>query len=313
MLAFLLSSGNATGVASAASRAAQDEHLKVPKGEIVVKFPAATLPVRREVLIESVKTAAHAVSNYYGRFPVRHLTVDIKLRDTSHPLFASEHLGESIRVQLGTTATAAHLEHNWVMTHEMVHLAFPDLEQRYSWIEEGLATYLEPIARAQVGQIPVEDVWSDLVERLPEGFPHAGSGGLNDGGNYARIYWGGALYWFLADLEIREETHNKKGIQDVLVGVLNRGGDGSRHWEVEKFLKVAKEIIGLDTFRELYLRLGSKPETVELKGIWEKLGVSKVGKKWVFDDKAPLASIRRSMTGAEKATGVPPTNRTARP
>lgn len=39
------------------------------------------------------------------------------------------------------------------MTHEMVHLAFPSVPDQHHWIEEGLATYVEPIARARASEI----------------------------------------------------------------------------------------------------------------------------------------------------------------
>ena len=40
----------------------------------------------------------------------------------------------------------ADLEQDWVMTHEMCHLAFPSMDEKYVWLGEGLASYLEPLA-----------------------------------------------------------------------------------------------------------------------------------------------------------------------
>jgi hypothetical protein len=33
------------------------------------------------------------------------------------------------------------------MTHEFVRTAFPDVADEHHWTEEGIATYVEPIAR----------------------------------------------------------------------------------------------------------------------------------------------------------------------
>jgi len=50
---------------------------------------------------------------------------------------------------------------------------------RHHWIEEGLATYLEPVARAQGGQLDPRVVWSELAAGLPTGLPRAGDRGLD--------------------------------------------------------------------------------------------------------------------------------------
>jgi hypothetical protein len=46
------------------------------------------------------------------------------------------------------------------MTHELLHTAFPDVSEQHHWIEEGIAAYVEPIARAQVGHLAAETVWA---------------------------------------------------------------------------------------------------------------------------------------------------------
>jgi hypothetical protein len=53
----------------------------------------------------------------------------------------------------------------------MVHLAFPSVPQNHHWIEEGLATYVEPIARARGGNLTAEKIWVDMVEGMPQGLP----------------------------------------------------------------------------------------------------------------------------------------------
>jgi hypothetical protein len=60
---------------------------------------------------------------------------------------------------VGQHATLADLNDDWELTHEMVHFGFPSVEDRHHWIEEGIATYVEPIARAQVGRLTAEQVW----------------------------------------------------------------------------------------------------------------------------------------------------------
>jgi carbon monoxide dehydrogenase subunit G len=40
----------------------------------------------------------------------------------------------------------------------------PDVPEEQHWLEEGLATYVEPIARAKVGIIPEGEVWRGLID-----------------------------------------------------------------------------------------------------------------------------------------------------
>lgn len=84
------------------------------------------------------------------------------------------------------------LRRDWVVAHELVHLGFPSVDESHHWMEEGLATYVEPIARARAGQLLAAKVWSDLVEGLPQGLPAPGDRGLDHTPTWGRTYWGGA-------------------------------------------------------------------------------------------------------------------------
>ena len=95
------------------------------------------------------------------------------------------------------------------MTHELIHMAFPSVRRRHHWIEEGLATYVEPIARAQAGTLSAERVWADLMRDLPRGEPGPGDGGLDDTDSWGRTYWGGALFCLVADVRFLERTGNR--------------------------------------------------------------------------------------------------------
>ena len=92
-------------------------------------------------------------------------------------------------------------------------------------MEEGLATYVEPLGRARTGLIAVEQVWSELLDGLPKGLPGAGDRGLDRTPTWGRTYWGGALFWFLADVEIRRRTSGRRGL-DALRAIVVRRDEG---------------------------------------------------------------------------------------
>jgi hypothetical protein len=70
---------------------------------------------------------------------------------------------------VGREATSGGLSDDWVLVHEMVHLALPDVGRRHQWLAEGLATYVEGIARAQFGNREIADVWAEYRHSMPMG------------------------------------------------------------------------------------------------------------------------------------------------
>src|SRR6185436_8924834 len=141
--------------------------------------------------------------------------------------------------------TRADLDVDWVAVHEMIHLAFPSVAREHLWIEEGLATYLEPVVRVRAGMMSEDDAWRALVEMLPNGLPRAGDRGLDRTRTWGRVYWGGALYCLLADIEIRKRTQNAHGLDDALRGILRAGGNDAAHWPLERALDAGDRATGV--------------------------------------------------------------------
>src|SRR5258708_12201474 len=105
-------------------------------------------------------------------------------------------------MRLGQHETEEELSEDWTITHEFVHLAFASLPDNQHWMEEGLATYVEPIARAQAGQLSSEQVWRGMVLGMPQGEPKRGDRGLDWTLSWGRTYSGGALFCLCAAVPI---------------------------------------------------------------------------------------------------------------
>ncbi len=235
---------------------------------------------------------------YYGKFPVPRLKLRIassagtRARDGT----AYGWRGPLITIALGRDATLPSLADDWLLTHEMVHLAFPSVAERHHWLEEGLATYVESIAQARAGLLSRERVWRDFVVGLPQGQPQSGDRGLDGTPTWGRTYWGGALFYLRADLLIRERTGNRFGLEHSLRAILAAGGSIDRDWSIDQVLDVADQAVGVPVFRELYEEMRSQPIVVDLGKLWQQLGIERHGNTVVFDDRAPLASIRNAIT-----------------
>ena len=286
------------------ARAETKLHFDVGGGSIDVIIDRDQPELSQTDLSKWVRDAAESVSAYYGRFPVPHLVVRIAPFDGSGVrngrTFATD--GGLILMRVGNQTTAQELASDWMLTHEMVHLAFPSVADQNHWIEEGIAVYVEPIARIQAGHLDAASMWRDLVRDMPQGLPKAGDQGLDHTHTWGRTYWGGAIFCFLADVQIRRETKNAKGLQDALRGILESGGDIRRDWELERALGVGDRATGTHVLMNLYMQMRDRPVETNLDALWKQLGVSVEDGVAHFQDDAELSSIRRSIVAKTPAS-----------
>jgi hypothetical protein len=301
MIVALMSPALLAGCSSTAPLHAVRLHtlkLHAANSVIVVTHSPRELGVRDADLEHWVWDAAAAVQTYYGRFPVQRLNVDVEPTHGLGPQSgAAFGLGVPvIRMNVGRGSDASDLTIDWMLTHEMVHLAFPRVALEHHWIEEGVATYVEPIARAQAGQISVKLVWRDLLVGLPQGLPRNGDLGLDRTPTWGRIYWGGALFCLLADIEIRKRTANRLGLQHALRGILQDGGNIQSIWPLTLALEQGDAAVGVPVLMELYEQMRATAVDVDLDTLWRELGVSMVDGEVIFDEQARLAPIRRAIT-----------------
>jgi hypothetical protein len=272
-------------------------------GPIHVDYQATGLTVTEPQVLHWIDTARRAVIEYYGRYPVPDVTIRVKARpgdgDPSGTTYGDED-GAFIRLGIGTETPNDELQAGWVMTHEMVHLAFPRAPDNQHWAEEGQATYIEPIARAQIGDLSVDYLWQETLEGMPKGLPADGDQGLDHTATWGRTYWGGALFYLMADVEIRERTHNLHGLQDALRAVEAANGNVETTWPLEKSFAMGDKAVGVPVLEELYAQWKDKPAPVDLPALWKKLGVSLKDGKIAYDDSAPDAAIRKAITTPER-------------
>jgi hypothetical protein len=272
--------------------------LKVTGATIDVTLPDEPMKLSQEDLLGWVKTSATTVANYYGHFPVSHLT--LKIRSTSgsgirHGVTYPKD-GGLIFISVGRDADIAATKDDWVLVHEMIHLAFPSMEDDQHWIEEGISTYVEPVARVRAGGMPLNEMWRTFVRDMPKGEPGADDHGLDNTHTWGRTYWGGAIFCLLADVRIREHTKNRKGLEDALRGINRSGGNINEDWDIQKALAMGDKATGTTVLRDLYQSMRDKPAPVDLDQLWTKLGITMKDGDVTFNDKAPEANIRKAIT-----------------
>jgi hypothetical protein len=272
--------------------------LLIGGSKIDVTIEPGDMKLTQPELLHWVQSAAEAVATYYGRYPVPHVTLRIIPVD-GHGVRHGQTWGFSgglIKIRVGAETQASELAGDWMLTHEMVHLGFPSVAETHHWIEEGIAVYVEPIARIQAKQMTAAQMWADLVRDMPKGQPQSGDQGLDHTHSWGRTYWGGALFCFVADVEIRRQTHNHKGLQDALRGILNAEGDIRHDWDLRQALTAGDKATGTSVLAGLYAKWKDQPINVDLSALWKELGIEPDGRSVHLIEDASLASIRRAIT-----------------
>jgi hypothetical protein len=284
------------GLTACASAHALNIH--VGNADFTVNVPDNELKATDADLTTYIQHGATAVIRYFGRFPMDHANINIRAVGGDRVRFGrtTPYDGGTITMMIGRDATASALNDDWTLTHEMTHLAFPATRQdNHEWLAEGMATYIEPIARAQAGYLTPAYVWNEFVDDMHKGEPQQGDQGLDHTPTWGRTYWGGALFYLVADVEIRRATHNQKGVQDAFRAIMNDKGTIEYTWPIAMIMREGDQATGTHILEDLYAAWKDKPVEVDLPKLWQQLGVVKQGDTVVFNDKAPEAGVRQAI------------------
>jgi hypothetical protein len=277
--------------------------VKLGGAELQVDFAPGALDLGDDPVLAHIGRAAEAVVAYFGRFPVsraRVLVVPVAGRGGAPQGTTWGDMNGFqgfTRLRIGEHTTQADLTDDWVTTHELVHMGFPSQEREHHWIEEGLATYIEPLARVKTGELTARTVWGDAFRDMHQGEPQGGDQGLDHTHTWGRTYWGGALFSLVADVQIRRETANRKGLQDALRAIVAQGGTIDQEWPIEKAFEVGDRATGTHVLTNLYAAWKDAPVTVDLDKLWSDLGVRRGEDSVEFVPSAPDAKIREAIAG----------------
>ncbi len=250
-----------------------------------------------------IDRSAHIVADYYGQFPAPLVVIELRGMDGSgvNGGRTTNDTGLMIQMRVGRETSAEAFAADWVLVHEMVHLALPEIGKTHDWLAEGLATYVEGVARAQYGNRTIADVWAEDRQSMPKGLPKPGEGGMDQSPSWGRTYWGGALYCLQADVAIREQTANRVGLQTALRAILKETGGYGLDSNIGEVLRIGDAATGTHVLSGLYQQIRTTPQTPNLDLLWTLLGVPGEPLTQPFDDRAPLAAIRIAITAKPDA------------
>jgi hypothetical protein len=277
--------------------------IDVPGGPLEVVLLGTPLAMGDAATLAWVRDAALCVASLYdGRFPAPATIFVLKARRGDGVVFGRvmSLTGGSVMLLFGTDTKPASEHDDWVAVHELSHLGTASLVGEAHWLEEGLATYYEPILRERAGWMTEAQLWKHFVDSMPRGEPQPGDPPrLEDRDDTDSTYWGGALFCLLVDLEIRKATHGAKSLDDVMRAVHDRLGDATHGTKLAEFMRIGDEATGTRALDDVYAHFAVAGEPVDLEAIGHSLGVfaTAEGPDGVVTlrDDAPLSAIRRGI------------------
>jgi hypothetical protein len=263
----------------------------------------------RDDLVEWVRRTVMMTAGYWDGFTNRRMLVSLVASPGRRGVGYGRTVpggGSTVMIQVGERSNRADLQNDWVLPHEFVHTGMPFLRGNGMWFMEGAATYVEPIVRARAGWKTEPEVWREWVENLPRGLSALDSG--MEGGS---AYWGGALFFLLADIEIRRATSGAKGVEDCFKGARRLGGPmaPTERWSVTEYVARCDEALGAPLMAKVMERYVGKSNRIDLDALWRDLGVRFDGTTITTNDAAPLAAIRKLIVAGPPGraqTRVPP-------
>ncbi len=278
--------------------------LDVLGGRLDVALLGSPLAMGDPATLDWLRESAACVASLFGRFPADATLFVVPVRGASQVVFGRvmSLAGGSVALLFGDQTRASSLHENWVVVHELFHLGCPSFVGEGHWLEEGLATYYEPILRERAGWMTEAELWSHFSREMPRGLRGASDPpALEDRDDIDSTYWGGALFALLADVRIRRRTGNARSLDDVMRAVLATEGNATQTATVADFLRVGDDASGTHELTAVYASWAQRGENVDLDSLWRELGVGgpQTGRVDVdLRPDAPLAAVRQAIASS---------------
>ena len=250
-----------------------------------------------------------ALSSSAAPYPNPHLqilAIDTPSRADASPVpfgHVIRDQGEAVRFFVDSQRDLAALDYDWTAVHELAHPLLPYVDRR--WISEGFASYYQNVLQARRGEYSEQEMW----RRLLRSFRRAGevanmSPEQTETAEFWRarmmIYWAGAALALQQDVALRQ--HHGQTLDRVLSQLARCCLPSQQTWRSTELMERLDQLSQTQVFSQLYQRVAYGNGMPDLGPLLRDLGVVEVDTDAVeMRDDAPLAEIRRRLTGAAAA------------
>jgi hypothetical protein len=224
--------------------------------------------------------------------------------------------GDAVHLYIDQTRPQAEFLADWVLIHELSHLLHPFTDGDGPWLYEGIASYYQTILPARAGWRDELDTWDALHAGFRRGIKGSKPGQslaqasrdmLRERG-FLRVYWSGAAFALLADLELRRTSGGVRSLDWALGELRRRFGPYDRHWRAREVVDALDRVSGGRVFGELYRRWLPSDGFPDLTEAYRRLGIEVVDDRRLrLHDDPHAAALRAALLGrrspGDRATG----------
>jgi hypothetical protein len=291
------------------------ERIEVPGATIEVAILEGLSPDTRAHVVPWLEQAARAVALPFGRFPRADAqVVVIPTAPSAEPVrFGTMNRGggASAAMLLPANAELQPLLHDWVAVHEFSHLLAPFIERDDAWLSEGLATYYQEVLRVRTGMELEQDAWRRLYEGslLGRDAKHSlaeQSADMFRSFSFKLVYWAGASFALMGDVELRRRTHGRLSLDQVMAELAASADCSQRSFTAREVIERLDRIAGAPIFSDLMKRWVHGPTLPDLDALYGRLGLA-VGADGVQMSAGSEDSwIREAIMHGEGGRAAPP-------
>lgn len=267
-------------------------------GRVRVAVLDGPLAVQHAELLTWVQETVLAVARFWGQMPAPEIFLAVVPVPDKRGVAFGKLLpagGMGIVLLVGEHTSKEDLYADWILTHELFHVGFPSLNPEGRWLDEGLATYFEPLIRARAGWLPEQQVFAEFTRDMPQGLDAVEVTGLGSAQSWRDVYWGGAIIAFAADAAVRRETGGALGLEHGLRALLQRGANASRVWQLKDAIAVIDDALPRPVLAALAGRHTAANHPVNLDALFNELGVLGEGAATTLSRRGAEAARRRAL------------------
>ena len=252
---------------------------------------------------EWLRNSAFAVEQMYGAFPRERVQVSLRFAPGRGAHFGLVFRAGGIGAHfwLGENTRAKDLRHDWVGVHELSHLSLPFIRTSEPWLSEGVATYYQYLLQARAGWISESEFWYRLLGGIrsataaPRDTLRKSAANMARTGDYRRVYWGGAVLVWLADVTLRVRSENSASLDRALERLLGCCLPSEQRWTAQALAQKLDELTDDSVFQHVFNAHLDQISPPPLEHLLRNLGIVYEGNEVQLRDDAPWAHIRRSI------------------
>ena len=278
------------------------QELAVGRCDVGITRLPGELAITDDELRTYVQRAAEAVRRLHGTMPTERVEVIVVPVNAGPDPVAFGHVGRggggSVALLVRENASLEALLSDWVLVHELSHLAMPYVRREDAWLSEGFATYYQEVLLARGELVEPVDAWRALEHGFASGRRNGNGWDLRTESErmyrthaFRRVYWGGAAYALDLDVALRREGSS---LDDVMRGL--GALEQLEAWPAERVLAEMDRIVGSTTPSRLAREHLAMQEVPTFDDLYAALGLRREDGALVLAEDAPAAQIRTAIT-----------------